>query len=288
MNMDTNYLVCERGGTDRKIYQIALNRPEKLNALSRALMTELDEALLEAEGDDEVSVIVIKGSGRAFCAGYDLSASETQRAEALDNPALDRRRLLESQRHWWKIWDCSKPVIAQVHGYCLAGGTELAMMCDLVVAAEDARIGYPPLRDMGSPVTPVWPWLIGARWAKILYFTGDTIDGATAEAIGMVNVAVPAEKLEEAVGLVAERLAKVPVDLLTLHKSQVNRALEVMGIRAAMASGPELDAIGHASKGAQDAFFKPAREKGVKWVLEKRANTFEGNLFERLQALKRG
>ena len=177
--------------------------------------------------------------------------------------------------------------IAQVHGYCLAGGTELAMMCDLVVAADDAKFGYPPLRDMGSPVTPVWPWLVGARWAKILYFTGDTIDGTTAEGIGMINFAVPPERLDQAVDLLAQRLAKVPVDLLTLHKGQVNRALEVMGIRAAMASGPEFDAIGHASKGAQDGFFKPAREKGVKWVLEKRAKTFEGNLFDAIRELKK-
>ena len=276
-------LICEKRG---KVFYITLNRPEKLNALSKALGSELDEAITEAEENDNVSVIIIKGSGRAFSAGYDLDPSETKRKDALENPALDRIRLLQNQRHWWRIWDCTKPVIAQVHGYCLAGGTELAMMCDLVVAAEDTKFGYPPLRDMGSPVTPIWPWIVGARWAKILYFTGDTIDGKTAEAIGMINFAVPPDRLDKAVELLSDRIAKVPLDLLTLHKAQVNRAFEVMGIKTAMASGPDFDAIGHASKGAQESFFIPAREKGVKWVLDKRADLFEDNLFDMIRELK--
>lgn len=281
--MEPKNLICEKKD---KVYHVTLNRPEKLNALSAALRLELDEAITEAEEDDDVSVIIIKGAGRAFSAGYDLEPSESQKKEVLENPATDRKRLMRNQQHWWKIWDCIKPVIAQVHGYCLAGGTELAMMCDLVVAADDARFGYPPLRDMGSPVTPIWPWLVGARWAKILYFTGDMIDGKTAEAINMVNFSVPAENLEKAVALLAERISNVPVDLLMLHKGQVNRALEVMGIRAAMASGPEFDAIGHASKGAREGFYLPAREKGVKWVLGKRAKLFEGNIFDRIKELK--
>ena len=156
--MDYRNLICEIKG---KVTHITLNRPEKLNALSKALRVELDAALAEAENNVDVSVIVIKGSGRAFSAGYDLNPEETQKKDALGNPALDRKRLLEDQEHWWKIWDCTKPVIAQVHGFCLAGGTELTMMCDLVVAADDARIGYPPLRDMGTPLTPIWPWLSG-------------------------------------------------------------------------------------------------------------------------------
>ena len=276
-------LICEKKG---KIYHITLNRPEKLNALSTALLLELDQAIAEAEDNDDISVVIIKGSGRAFCTGYDLDPSETQREDALANPASDRKILLEYQRHWWKIWDCTKPVIAQVHGYCLAGGSELAMMCDLVVAAEDTNFGYPPLRDMGSPVTPIWPWLVGARWAKILYFTGDMIDGKTAEAIGMINFAVPHDKLEKAVELLADRIAKVPVDLLTIHKSQVNRGLEVMGIRAATACGPTFDALAHATKGAQESFFIPAKEKGFKSVLEKRSKLFEGNIFDMINDLK--
>jgi enoyl-CoA hydratase len=250
-------------------------------------MSELDMALVEAEENNDIRVVIIRGEGRAFSAGYDLEPSETQRQETLENPALDRLRLLHNQRHWWRIWDCPKPVIAQVHGYCLAGGTELAMMCDLVVASEDSKFGYPPLRDMGSPVTPIWPWIVGARWAKILYFTGDTIDGKRAESIGMVNFAVPADRLEKAVTLIAERIAKVPLDLLALHKTQVNRAFEVMGIRTAVASGPDFDALGHASKGAQESFFVPAREKGVKWVLGKRADLFKDNLFDMIQELKK-
>ena len=180
-------------------------------------------------------VIVIKGAGRAFSAGYDIEPTGSGAQNVFFDPAVDRKRLMEDQRHWWRIWDCTKAVIAQVHGYCLAGGTELAMMCDLVVASEDAKFGYPPLRDMGSPVTPIWPWLIGARWAKILYFTGDTIDGKTAESIGMINFAVPHERLENAVEMLVKRISNVPKDLLMLHKNQVNRAFEIMGIRAALA-----------------------------------------------------
>ena len=271
----------------QKTYVITLNRPDKLNALSKALTKELDAALDLAEENPDISVIVIKGAGRSFCAGYDISPTEYGSKDAFPDVALDRKGLMENQRHWWRIWDCTKPVIAQVHGYCLAGGSELAMMCDLVMCAEDAKFGYPPLRDMGSPVTPIWPWIVGARWAKMLYFTGDTIDGKTAESIGMVNFAVPADELDTAVEILAERLANVPPDLLMLHKLQVNRAFEVMGIRTAVSSGPEFDALGHACKGAQDGFFIPAMNNGVKWVLEKRAGLFEGNIFDKIKALKK-
>ena len=270
-----------------KVCRISLNRPEKLNALSKALRMELDTALDEAESDDAVSVIVIKGAGRAFSAGYDIEPTAGGTEKVFYDPAADRKRLIEDQRHWWRIWECSKPVIAQVHGYCLAGGTELSMMCDLVIAADDAKFGYPPLRDMGSPVTPIWPWIIGARWAKMMYFTGDTIDGKLAEKIGMVNFAVPADQLDKAVEMLAQRLTNVPPDLLMLHKQQVNRAFEVMGIRAALASGPEFDAIGHFSKGAQEGFFMPAMQKGIKWVLEKRAGLFKGNIFDMIRDLKK-
>ena len=282
MNYET--IVCEQRG---KVFHITLNRPERLNALGGILMQDLVRAIEEAEANDDVSVLVIKGAGRAFSAGYDLMPTDPKKTYALSNPALDRRGLVEMQRVWWRIWDCPKPVIAQVHGYCLAGGTELAMMCDLVVAADDAQIGYPPLRDMGSPVTPIWPWIVGARWAKLLYFTGDTIDGKTAEAIGMVNFAVPPDKLDSAVEILTGRISKVPVDLLILHKAQVNRACEVMGMRAAISSGPEFDALGHASEGARQEFFIPAMEKGIKWVLEKRSKLFPGNIFDMIEELKK-
>jgi len=270
-----------------KVFYVTLNRPEKLNALSWGLMEELGMALDQAENNSEVSVIVIKSAGKAFCAGYDLVPMGGGTEATFFDPATDRKGLIKNQQQWWKIWDCSKPVIAQVHGYCLAGGTELAMMCDLVLCADDAKWGYPPLRDMGTPPTPIWPWIVGARWAKMLYFTGDTIDGKTAESIGMVNFSVPPDQLDKAVELLAQRIANVPPDLLMLHKHQVNRAFEVMGIRAAMASGPEFDAISHFSKGAREGFFIPAMEKGIKWALEKRAKLFKGNIFDMIKDLKK-
>ncbi len=270
-----------------KVFTITLNRPDKLNALNNALGEELVSALELAEENAGVGVIVIKGAGRAFCAGYDIGPDEYGSKEAFADIAADRKQLLAHQRRWWRIWECTKPVIAQVHGYCLAGGTELAMMCDLVICAEDARFGYPPLRDMGSPLTPIWPWIVGARWAKMLYFTGDDIDGRTAETIGMVNFAVPGDRLEQAVNLLAERISNVPSDLLMLHKQQVNRAFEIMGIRSAVSSGADFDAIGHAARGAQEGFFLPAVKSGVKWVLEKRARLFPGNIFDMINNLKK-
>ncbi|MFO7963792.1 MAG: enoyl-CoA hydratase-related protein [Desulfobacterales bacterium] len=281
--MDFHDIIYEIKG---KACHITLNRPDKLNALSKSLMDELDAALDEAENTRDIHVIVIKGAGRSFSAGFDIGPTAYGSPDAYPDVVADKKQLMENQRHWWRIWDCTKPVIARVHGYCLAGGTELAMMCDLVVCAEDSQFGYPPLRDMGSPLTPIWPWIVGARWAKMLYFTGDTIDGKIAESIGMVNIAVPAERLDEAVELLSQRIANVPPDLLMLHKQQVNRAFEIMGIRTALASGPEFDAIGHFSRGAREGFFLPAMKNGIKWVLEKRAGLFKGNIFDMIKGLK--
>jgi enoyl-CoA hydratase len=283
VKMEFQNIITEIKG---KVFTITLNRPEKLNALNNALGKELINALEDAEENAEVRVIVIRGAGRSFCAGYDIGADQYGSKDAVEDIITDRKQLQAHQRRWWRIWDCTKPVIAQVHGFCLAGGTELAMMCDLVLCAEDARFGYPPLRDMGSPLTPIWPWIVGARWAKMLYFTGDDIDGKTAESIGMVNFAVPGDQLEHAVNLLAERISNVPSDLLMLHKQQVNRAFEVMGIRSAVSSGADFDAIGHAARGAREGFFLPAVKNGVKWVLEKRARLFGGNIFDMIKGLK--
>jgi enoyl-CoA hydratase len=144
---------------------------------------------------------------------------------------------------WFRIWDMAKPVIAQVHGYCLAGGSELATCCDLVYVAEDARIGYPPVRLMSPPDNQFHPWLMGMRRAMEMYLTGDAIDGKEAAASGFANRAWPAEELEGAVLAIAERMAKIPTELQQINKRTVHRAMEIMGLRAAIRAGTELQAL---------------------------------------------
>jgi len=185
--------------------RITLNRPEKLNALSNQLLNELHEALWEADEDTEVHAVVIRGAGRSFSAGYDLAprppANPPQRrrdtkyrgARSFDD---DTWQLERAQRMRMAIFDMHKPVIAQVHGHCLAGGTDVALLCDMVIAADDAKIGFPPARDLGALPNNMWLYNAGPQWAKRLLLTGDTITGAEAAEIGLVLKAVPADLLE--------------------------------------------------------------------------------------------
>jgi enoyl-CoA hydratase len=198
---------------------IQLNRPEKMNALSHNLRAEVFDALKDFELDPDVRVIIIRGSGRAFSAGYDLSGiSKTQD----DRDYVEKRSGLPAvgpihpgQGQWpqhllsgyWQIWECTKPVIAQVHGYCLAGGTELATMCDLMFVAEDAIIGYPPVRAM-TPVDIIYhPWHMHQKKVRELLYTGDSVTGTEAVEIGWANRAVPIDKLAAATEAFAERIA---------------------------------------------------------------------------------
>lgn len=224
------------------IRRLTLNRPEKRNALNNALRGAIFAALQEADADSEVRVTVIRGAGPAFCAGYDLSANNAE-----GQPYQTAGGIWPWSRHvvegWFRIWDLAKPVIAQVHGYCLAGGSELAAACDLVYVAEDARIGYPPTRLMSPPDMQFHPWLLGMRRAMEMYLTGDAISGVEAAADGFANRAYPAEALEAAVLAVAERVAKVPPDLQQINKRSVHRAMEIMGMRDALRAGTELQAL---------------------------------------------
>jgi enoyl-CoA hydratase len=224
------------------VRRLTLNRPEKRNALNNALRGAIFAALQEADADSEVRVTVIRGAGPAFCAGYDLSANNAE-----GQPYQTAGGIWPWSRHvvegWFRIWDLAKPVIAQVHGYCLAGGSELAAACDLVYVAEDARIGYPPTRLMSPPDMQFHPWLLGMRRAMEMYLTGDAISGVEAAADGFANRAYPAEALEAAVLAVAERVAKVPPDLQQINKRSVHRAMEIMGMRDALRAGTELQAL---------------------------------------------
>ncbi len=224
------------------VRRITLNRPEKRNAMNNALRTELFAALEAHDRDPAVRLTILRGAGPSFCSGYDLSADSSagQPYHTADGLGQWPRHVVDG---WFRIWDLAKPVIAQVHGYCLAGGTELATACDLVYVAEDAQIGYPPVRLMSPPDMQFHPWLMGMRQAMESMLTGDSLSGAEAVQRGWANRAWPAERLEAEVLAVAERVARLPSELAAINKRSVHRAMEIMGLRASIRAGTELQAL---------------------------------------------
>jgi len=254
MSSTFEYLLIDRTGTDGRLGRITLNRPEKMNALSNELLFELNDALHELEADDSCRVIVLRGAGRTFSAGYDLAPARGG-ADAVGRryPQVDqqRRRLIMGVRtgmqqitdiHMY-FWNMAKVTVAQVHGYALAGGCELVMMADLVTAAEDAQFGHPGLRGLGTSRTGViWPLVIGMRKAKELYYTGDSVTGAEAERIGMINHAWPKDELETRTIAMADRVANLSADHLAILKLNMNRFYENMGIYSSVRSSTDLDA----------------------------------------------
>lgn len=259
------------------IARITLNRPEKLNALSAALQDELTAAVTEAEDDDAVHCVVIKANGRAFSSGYDLTGSGAAGGSGEYQPPNIRKEisgLLKTQARWGKLWDVSKPVIAQVHGYCLAGGAELVAHCDFVICAEDAQFGYPPVRMMGGSPTHMWTYLVGPQWSKYFLLTGNSIDGKTAEHIGLAWKAVPAAQLEAEVEALAATFAKIPTDLLAANKSICNKAIDMMGRAMVNQMAAEIDAISHQAPAAIE-FRRVARSRGIKAALALRDAPFK-------------
>jgi len=232
------------------VRRLTLNRPEKRNALNNELRGAILSALEAADADPNVKVTVMRGAGPSFSSGYDLSADNSvgQPFYSPGGPGQWARHVVES---WFTIWDLAKPVIAQVHGYCLAGGSELAACCDLVYVAEDAKIGYPPTRLMSPPDNQFHPWLMGMRSAMEMFLTGDAISGTEAAARGFANRAVPAAELERTVLAVAERVALVPTELSQINKRAVHRAMEIMGLRAAIRAGTELQALAFSTAASQ-------------------------------------
>ena len=253
------------------VRRLTLNRPEKRNALSNELRSAILTALRAADADPAVKVSILRGAGPAFSSGYDLSADNSvgQPFYSPGGPGQWARHVVES---WFTIWDLGKPVIAQVHGYCLAGGSELAACCDLVYVAEDARIGYPPTRLMSPPDMQFHPWLAGMRHAMELMLTGDSISGAEAARIGLATRAYSAEELEPAVLAIAGRIAQVPSDLQQLNKRSVHRAMEIMGMRAAIRAGTEIQALGFHQRSSRAYMKKLAG--GLKQALDERDEPF--------------
>jgi enoyl-CoA hydratase len=253
--------------------RLTLNRPDKLNAINAEMRDALHSAIEEAAADPAVRVIVIRGAGRAFCSGYDLS-------EAAPPDAWSWRAVLaEDVAATLAIWRCPKPVIAQVHGYALAGGLELAMACDLAIAAEDAQLGEPEIRFGSAPVTLLMPFLIGQKKTRELLFTGDLVDGREAARIGFVNRAVPADELEAAVEALADKLARVPEDVMAPTKLMLNRAMEASGFLAAVDAGLDLQSFVNMSATAR-TFDEIVRRDGLKAALRWRDERYEERLAE--------
>ncbi len=230
-----------------RIATLTLNRPDRLNAIGAHTGRELREAVARANGDDAVHVIVLKGAGKAFCSGYDLKdfaeGDSPWNQDMPWDPAIDFRMMKQNTDDFMSLWRSYKPTIAQVHGYAVAGGSDIALCCDLVVMAEDARIGYPPARVWGCPTTAMWAYRLGAEKAKRMLLTGDLVDGRQAMAMGLVLDAVPAERLEARVHELAQRMAGVPKNQLMIQKLLVNQTYENMGLAAAQMFATLFDGI---------------------------------------------
>jgi len=253
------------------VRRLTLNRPTKRNALSYALRTQLFELLREADADPEVNVIIIRGAGPSFSAGYDLAQdkSETPPWPISTADGAWARHVLTG---WFEMMDMATPIIAQVHGFCLAGGTELATACDLVYVAHDAQVGYPPVRSMSSPDMAWHAWMLGMRRAMEAMLTGDSMTGDEAVAAGFANRAFAAEKLDAEVLAIAERVAKVPADLQALNKRVVHRAMEAMGMRDGMRATADINALGFHQRSSREYFAKFA--EGVTTALDARDTQF--------------
>lgn len=230
-------LLLRREPGHERILRLTLNRPERLNAIGQDMPREIRQAVEWAEADDTTHVIVLDGAGRAFCAGYDLVDFGSGRdahpcqQEAYPYDAMDDYAAMKGYTEdFMRLWRCRKPTIAMVHGHAVAGGSDIALCCDLLVMADDARIGYMPTRVWGCPTTAMWTYRLGPARAKQLMFTGDTITGAQAADWGLANLAVPAAGLEAATLKLAARIAGVPRSHLAMHKLVVNQALLTMGL----------------------------------------------------------
>jgi enoyl-CoA hydratase len=263
---------------DRGRARITLNRPERRNALSAPLLTELVDALWEADDDRDVHCIILRANGPAFSAGYDLAPPRRDPDDEVDRRTgrgidEDVWNLERTQRQLRTLWEMHKPSIAQISGHCLAGGTDLALYCDILIAADDANIGFPPLRNMGSPPNHLWLYNCGPQWTKRLLLTGDTISGKDAEKIGFVMKSVPPDLLEAEVEGLADRLAHVDTALLAANKRIVNLGLELMGAGTLQRLASENDARAHTAPAARQ-MLKDLGEKGIKTAISERDAPF--------------
>lgn len=260
---------------DGRIARITLNRPDKLNAIIEGMPVQLSAAVARANDDDDVHVIVLAGAGRAFCSGYDLEyyAERPRPCRGSQDmpwdPMIDYRWMSENTASFMSLWRGLKPVICKVHGYAVAGGSDVALCSDIIVMAEDAYIGYPPARVWGCPTTAMWVYRVGAERAKRLLLTGDLLSGTEAARIGLVSQAVPLEDLDDTVNDLAARIASVPKNQLMMQKLMVNQAYENMGLSTTQMMATFFDGIArHTPEGV--AFKARAEEAGFKQAIQER------------------
>jgi len=257
------------------VRRLTMNRPGALNALNGELIEALSTAIRAAAGEESVRVVIVRGAGRAFCAGYDLNED----AEGGEHDARHWHEELDlSTRRMLELTDCPKPTIAQVHSYCLAGGTDLMLACDLAVVADDSKFGYVDIRFGSGVVSMFLPWVVGVRRAKEMLFTGeDRIDAEQALRIGMVNRVVAADELDRATLELANEIAKNEPFVIQTTKRAVNRAWDVAGFRAAMTANTELDVLIETTNlPARDEFRRITREQGLKAAIAWRDARFRG------------
>jgi len=268
--VETNIILVDEPAP--MVSRMTMNRPEKRNALNHALRGAILGQLRANDTDPDVRVTIVRGAGPSFSAGYDLGGGN----EGLEPPYYTAGGEGHWPRHvtegWMSIWDLAKPVIAQVHGYCLAGGSELATGCDLVYIAEDAQMGYPAVR-FGVPDMHFHAWFLGMRRGMEMMLTGDPISGVEAAEEGWANRAFPADELDDAVVAIAERIAKLEPELVQMNKRVVHRQMDAMGMRAGLRAGTELCALGTHTN-AMRAFLERIRQEGLTDALSERDGTF--------------
>ena len=259
-----------------RVRRLTLNRPDQHNPLTPRCIRELLAAVEEAEADADARVIIIRSTGRSFSSGYGYIAEDADPGDFPQHTAMegDVTAMLALGDGWARIWNCALPVIAQVQGNCLAGGTDLALHCDLVVAADDARIGFPPVRSMGVPPTNMWLYHLGPQWTKRLLLTGDTLSGTEALAAGLVVATAPLDELDQTVLDLAQRMALIGRDLLVANKRVVNMGVELMGRSQLQRFAALNDGIGHLSPEAQ-AFSARIAEVGLRGAVRERDARFD-------------
>lgn len=260
---------------DGRIARITLNRPDVLNAIDDDVPAELADAVQRADADPAVRVMILSGNGRAFCAGYDLShyaageGSKKATQEMPWDPLKDYSFMWRNTQRFMELWRASKPVICKVHGFAVAGGSDIALCCDMVIMGEEAEIGYMPARVWGCPTTAMWVYRIGAERAKRMLLTGDRIRGREAAEIGLVLKAMPEDQLEGEVEALAARMASVPINQLAMQKLVINQAIEAQGLAGVQRLATFFDGVSrHSPEGV--AFAERAGKVGWKQAVQER------------------
>ena len=260
---------------DGRVGRITLNRPDVMNAIDDDLPVQLAAAVNEADADPDVHVMVLSGNGPAFCAGYDLAhyaegSSQNQAVQDMPwDPIKDYAFMWRNTQHFMSLWRAMKPVLCKVHGYAVAGGSDIALCADMTIMAETAEIGYMPARVWGSPTTAMWVYRLGAEKAKRMLFTGDRITGREAEEMGLVLKAIPDDRLDEEVEAMANRMASVPINQLAMQKMVINQAIEASGMMETQGLATIFDGISrHSPEGMN--FKKRVEEVGWKQAIRER------------------